>query len=126
MHFPIPLDSKLLEEFFLKEILIMQVWIHFMCSKVELVTHSNSNLGDWGESRAIKFLKFGTCSLLISSVAIFYEYFYIVLKGPYISALKGGSHDGCWSLNYACVRWLWRPTAVGYNFHSGSKSKCSV
>lgn len=86
----------------------MQVWIHFMCSKVELVTHSNSNLGDWEESRVIKFLKFGSCSLLISSIAIFSEYFCIVLKGHYVSALRDGSHEE-------------RQIAIGYNFSSGSK-----
>lgn len=29
-----------------------------MCSEIELVTHRNSNLEDWGESRVVKFLKF--------------------------------------------------------------------
>ena len=79
-----------------------------MCSKqlVELVTHRNSNLGDWKESRLRKLLNFGSYSLLISSLAIFYEYFCIVLKGHDISTSRDGSHERCWNLNYVCVRWL--------------------
>lgn len=52
VHCPSP---KLLEE-----VLLLQVWIHFMCSEklVELITTlRNSNLGDLRESGMIKIHK---------------------------------------------------------------------
>lgn len=79
VHCTSSLDSKLLEE-----VLLLQVWIHFMCSEklVELITTlRNSNLGDLRGSGMIKIHK---CWLLFT-----FDFFCSHVLWIFLNCLKG-------------------------------------
>lgn len=86
VHCPSPLDSKLLEE-----VLLLQVWIHFMCSEklVELITTlRNSYLGDLRESGMVKIHK---CWLLFT-----FDFFCSHVLWIFLNYLKG--HFRFWKM----------------------------